>query len=95
VPNKEIDSMKQFVVTITSRGRVTVPAPMRRHLGLKANDKLIFVLDADGSVRLRVFGQSTVASVSGAAGKLPMSLSWHEMRDIAREDALKEHGLEG
>jgi AbrB family looped-hinge helix DNA binding protein len=38
--------------TISSKGQVTVPKSIRMRLHLKAGDRLRFVVDADGSVRL-------------------------------------------
>ncbi len=39
------DSMKEIPSTITSKGQVTIPAEVRKHLGLKQGDKVSFVLD--------------------------------------------------
>ena len=36
--------MKEIVSTITSKGQVTIPVEVRRHLGLRRNDKLSFVI---------------------------------------------------
>ncbi len=38
--------------TISSKGQVTVPKAIRTRLHLKAGDRLRFLVDADGSVRL-------------------------------------------
>ena len=38
----------QKQVKITSRGRVTVPAEIRRLLGVKAGDRLLFESDGEG-----------------------------------------------
>jgi len=38
--------------TISSKGQVTVPKSIRTRLHLKAGDRLRFLVDADGSVRL-------------------------------------------
>ena len=38
--------------TISSKGQVTVPKAIRIRLRLKTGDRLRFVVDADGSVRL-------------------------------------------
>lgn len=39
--------------TLTAKGQTTVPQKVREHLGLKPGDKIDFVIEADGSVRLR------------------------------------------
>jgi AbrB family looped-hinge helix DNA binding protein len=38
--------------TISSKGQVTIPKAIRDRMHLKAGDRLRFVVDADGSVRL-------------------------------------------
>ncbi len=76
--------------TVTSKGQVTIPAEVRRHLGIKRNDKLSFVIDPDGVVRLRVPRYPDIASLRGAAGSLERPLTWQEVREIAREDHLRE-----
>ncbi|MBI3977213.1 MAG: AbrB/MazE/SpoVT family DNA-binding domain-containing protein [Chloroflexi bacterium] len=82
-----------MVSTITSKGQVTIPAEVRRHLGLKSGDKLSFVIEPEGTVHLRAPRYPTVASLRGAAGSLDRPLSWEQMREIAREDRLHaEHG---
>ena len=43
--------MKEFVTTITQRSQVTVPAEVRRVLGVKPRDKVAFTIE-DGGVRL-------------------------------------------
>lgn len=43
--------MKEIVTSLTQRGQVTVPAEVRRLLGLKARDKVAFAID-DDQVRL-------------------------------------------
>lgn len=46
--------MKQQQTTITQKGQVTVPIAMRRALGLKARDMVLFELDEEEKVlRLR------------------------------------------
>jgi AbrB family looped-hinge helix DNA binding protein len=42
---------KQLTVTLTHRNRITVPAEVRRLLGVMSGDKLTFQIE-DGSVRL-------------------------------------------
>ena len=43
--------MQQITATITERGQVTVPAEVRRVLGVKHGDKVVFTI-AHGEVRL-------------------------------------------
>lgn len=39
--------MKQIITTVTQRGQVTVPAEVRRLLGIRPRDKLVFAIDND------------------------------------------------
>ncbi len=81
--------MAEIISTITSKGQVTIPAEVRRHLGLKKNDKIAFVVQPDGVVQLRAPKYPTIASLAGAAGSLPKPMPWKEVLEIAREDALE------
>ena len=81
--------MKEIVSTITSKGQVTVPAEVRKYLGLATNDKIAFVIDDEGGVRIRVPRYPTIASLRGAAGRLKKPLSWQEMQRVAYEDRFK------
>ena len=45
------EHMRQITTTITQRGQVTIPAEVRRRLGVGPRDKVAFAIDEDG-VRL-------------------------------------------
>jgi antitoxin PrlF len=79
--------MKEILMTITSKGQVTIPAEVRRYLGLQRNQKIALVIEEEtGAVCLQAPRYPDVASLRGAAGTLDRELSWEEMRAIARED---------
>ncbi len=80
--------MKEIISTITSKGQVTIPAEIRKYLGVATNEQIAFVIDDEGTVRLRVPRYPTIASLRGAAGRLKKPLPWKEMRRIAYEDRL-------
>ncbi len=81
--------MKEIISTITSKGQVTIPAEVRKYLGVKTNDKIAFVIDAEGTVRLKVPRYPDIASLRGAAGSLNKPLNWQQMQEIAYEDRLQ------
>ncbi len=81
--------MKEIISTITSKGQVTIPAEVRKYLGVATNEQIVFVIDDEGSVRLRVPRYPTIASLRGAAGSLKKALSWREIQRIAYEDRFK------
>lgn len=87
---KEVQDMKEIISTISSKGQVTVPAEVRRRLGIKEGDKLSFVIEDEGGVRLAAPRFRDLASLRGAAGSLERSVSWEEMRKIAREDRVRD-----
>jgi len=78
--------MKEIVSTMTSKGRVTIPAEIRKRLGIARGDTLTFVIIDEGRIELRASTYPTVASLRGAAGSLANPRVWGEMRAIARED---------
>ena len=78
--------MQEIVSTITSKGQVTIPAAVRRHLGVGERDKITFVLEDGGVVRLRAPRYPTIDSLRGIAGSLPKPLSWQEVEEIAQEE---------
>lgn len=73
-------------MTVTSKGQVTIPVAVRKHLRIERNQKIALVLEDDGSVRLKVPRYQSVADVRGAAGSLKQHLSWGQLRAIAHED---------
>jgi AbrB family looped-hinge helix DNA binding protein len=81
--------MKEIISTITSKGQVTIPTEIRKYLGLATNDKIAFVIDDEGVVRIKVPRYPTIASLRGAAGHLKKHLSWQEIQQIAYEDRFK------
>ena len=82
--------MKRFASTITSKGQVTIPKEVREHLGLKQGDRIFFVIERSGEVKIKVPKYPNLESLAGAAGTLDTPLEFEEMLRIAREDALEE-----
>ena len=75
--------------TITSKGQVTVPKPIRDQLQLRPGDKLDFVLDDDD--RLRV--EPVTAPVTRLKGMLPKPahpVTLAEMEDAIAAGAARE-----
>lgn len=78
--------MEQFTSTMSSKGQVTIPAEVRKRLGLHTGDTLTFVADTAGRIELRSARFPTVASLEGAAGTLREPLEWGEVEGIVREE---------
>jgi antitoxin PrlF len=82
--------MKEIVSTITSKGQVTIPAEVRKHLGLNKREKIAFVIDEEGDVHLKAPHYPTVASLRGAAGSLPNPMSWEDIERVVEEERAEE-----
>ncbi len=78
--------MQEFITTVTSKGRITIPIEVRRYLGTTIGDRLAFVIEEDGTVQIRASRYPDIASLSGAVGSLPKPLFWHDIKQIAYED---------
>jgi antitoxin PrlF len=82
--------MKEIVATITSKGQVTIPTEVRKHLGLNKREKIAFVIDEEGDVHLKTPHYPTVASLRGAAGSLPNPMSWEDIERVVEEERAEE-----
>lgn len=74
-------AMHEIVSTISSKGQVTIPVEIRRHLGIGAADKIAFVVQDEGTVELRP-ARFTLESVLNSIDALP-----NESVDLDREIA--------
>ena len=81
--------MREVIATLTSKGQVTIPAVVRKHLAIASGNRVAFAIGDDGAVTLHVPSYPTIASLRGVAGSLTQPRSWTEMREIARADALE------
>lgn len=75
--------------TITSKGQVTIPKPIRDRLHLEPGDKIDFVLQEDGDLRITPVTAS-VTRLKGMVPKPGLPVSLAEMEEaIARGAASK------
>jgi len=79
----------ELVSTLTQKGQVTIPAPIRRLLGLKPRSKVAFLQKKDG-VHIAV-PRYTIATIKGAVPALSKQYSEKEIRKIAIESHLQEN----
>jgi len=70
--------------TLTSKGQVTIPADVRKHLGLHPGDRVGFIVEG-GEVRL-VRKESRIEAAFGIC-KTDRSVSIEEMEQIIKESA--------
>ena len=77
--------MRALQATVTERGQVTLPAVVRRLLGVGPKDKVVFEIEPSGSIRL-VPMRYTVASAFGAVSPIGREDDLKEVSREARED---------
>jgi antitoxin PrlF len=83
--------MNEQLTVVTRKGQVTIPADIRRALGIKEGDKVAFVLE-DKQVKLTRKG-SVVQQTAGALKSDIPALTPQEERE-ATEQAIAEEALE-
>jgi looped-hinge helix DNA binding domain, AbrB family len=77
---------KQIHSTISSKGQVTIPAEVRRVLGIGTTGKVVFQITQEGAILLTVPQYRSIADLAGAAGKLPNPPTEQELKHIAAEE---------
>jgi AbrB family looped-hinge helix DNA binding protein len=66
-----IPAASEIVVTLTRKGQVTIPAAVRRMLGIPTQGKVALEIDPHAkAVRLHAPRYPSMTSLAGAAGKL-------------------------
>ena len=76
---------------LTSKGQITLPKEIRLKLGLKQGDRVRFIVEDDGRVRL-LPGKRDVSELLGILPKPKKRLSIEEMDDIV-QTAVTRHVL--
>jgi AbrB family looped-hinge helix DNA binding protein len=79
----------ELVSTLTRKGQVTIPAPIRRVLGLKPKSKIAF-LQKKGGVYITA-SRYTLDSIRGAVPPLSKRYSEKKIRDIAIESHIEKY----
>lgn len=73
--------MQEFTATTTQRNQVTIPAEVRRRLGLKPRDKVAFTIDDAGTVHLK----AAQFSLESAYGSVRPSARPEDFAQLSRE----------
>lgn len=75
--------MKEIITTITQRSQVTIPAEVRRVLGVKPRDKVAFTIE-NGGVRLAPASFS-LESAYGSVRPVEKPENFEEISRLAKE----------
>jgi antitoxin PrlF len=77
--------------TISSKGQVTIPKAIRMRMQLKAGDRLRFVVEADGSVRLAAATRD-VSTLREILPRPKRRATVDDMQSVIRRRAAKRAG---
>lgn len=83
----------ELVTSVTSKGQVTIPAEVRRRLGIEPGDKVSFQVE-DGTVRLERV-KWTVDEMYGSIEPLERPEDWEARIEAAREEHLARRHRSG
>ncbi len=87
--------MREITATTTQRNQVTIPAEVRRLLGLKPRDKVAFTIGEEGDVRLAAASfdlESAYGSVKPAGPTQDFKAVSRNAKDAKAEDTVRELG---
>ena len=77
--------------TISSKGQVTIPKAIRMRMHLKVGDRLRFVVEADGSVRLAAATRD-VSTLRDILPRPKHRATVDDMQSVIRKRAAKRAG---
>ena len=78
-----------MIATVTTKGQVTIPKDIRDRLGIKANDRVDFVLEGDRAVLMPV---RSLRELRGIVPARPGSTLEEERRKAKQEIARRVKG---
>ncbi len=79
--------MRQLVTSMTKKGQVTIPADIRKLLGLEPHDKVAFVVKDN---QVRITAATSVAERTAGALKSDLPMLSIEEETRAAEEAMAE-----
>ena len=83
----------EYYSSISPKGQITLPADIRKELGLKPKDRVAIELQ-DGRISIQP-AVSRLRLHYQRAGKLNQPLTWHEIEEIAHEEHAERAAREG
>ncbi len=95
--HKTATSRKGNTVVLGDRGRIVLPADLRKRLGLKPGSKFAIDTEEDGSIRLRPYAAIAQATVGMYAHLAPEGVSMVDelIAERRREARLEEERYSG
>ena len=87
--NAKIKVPHEIWASVTERGQVTIPAEVRRALGISKRGKVIFRVQ-DGTVVLKKPRFSSIAEIVADAPKLKEPKTWEEIKEIVQDEIAED-----
>ena len=81
----------RYTSTITSKGQITIPQPVRKLLQSDSGRKIEIVIETDGSIRITKPRYSTIDSVAGVVPPLAKPMTMSEIREIIADDIAESY----
>jgi antitoxin PrlF len=75
---------EQYIMRVTRKGQVTIPAPIRKLLGVQPNEQVAFTVE-EGEVKLQP-AQATLEAAYGAVAPLSRPEDFERITEIAHEE---------
>ena len=85
--------MKEITRSVGAKGQVTLPAAVRKALGIKSNGRITFVIDS-GNVRIKS-AQDLLEESYQSVPALKSPLTLKQMREIAIEEHVQRAARKG
>ena len=85
--------MRALQATITSKGQVTIPAVVRRALGVGPSDKIVFEVEDSGEVRLvpmRFTVESSYGAIPAIGREDDLKAASREAREARADDVTRD-----
>lgn len=77
--------------TLTSKGQITIPLPLRTALGLHAGSKLDFIREDDGFKVVPVHGAASASLKGRFSGRASGAVSIDDMNEAVAAEAASQH----
>ena len=87
--NAKIKVPHEIWASLTVRGQVTIPAEVRKALGISKRGKVIFRVQ-DGVVVLKKPRFSSIAEIVADAPKLKEPKTWEEIKEIVQDEIAED-----
>jgi AbrB family looped-hinge helix DNA binding protein len=86
--SQEMTAMREYLATVTSKGQITLPAAVRRELGIEVGDRVVIVVEDEARARLRRV-EHDIRSVRGLFATRP-GLESQDFDELI-EEAMADH----